>query len=194
MYNILKLRDSVQGYISITVSEGGEGKTYTVRASVYEELGSPKKAAVLTEENMHTLRDADEYYRGKRAALSILSYGDNNAKTLLEKLRRRSISDQTGEKIIKEMISLGYIDERRQLERLILEDSNRKLLGPRKMMPRLLAKGYKSADIKEVYSNLTRTGEVNLGENKEKLLEKHIGTDRDDEEVKRILFKYGYDF
>ena len=194
MYNILRLRDSVQGYISIIVSEDGEEKTYTVRVSVYEELGSPKKAAALTEENMHILRDADEYYRGKRAALSILSYGDNNAKTLLEKLCRRSISEETGKKIVGEMISLGYIDEKRQLERLILEDSNRKFLGPRKIFPRLLAKGYSASDIKEVYNNLSRTGEINLHENKERLLEKHFGSDRDAENVRRILFKYGYDF
>ena len=92
------------------------------------------------------------------------------------------------------MTSLGYIDEKRQLERLISEYANRKLLGPRKITPRLLAKGYNIGDIKEVYLRLSRSGEIDIEENKERLLEKHLGSGRDSEEVRRILFKYGYDF
>ena len=175
MYKIAKLSDAVQGYISITVSDGEKNSVYTVRRSVYEELGSPLRTAPLNEDDICTLRLADEYYRGKRAALSILSYGDNNAKTLFDKLRRRSVSEEICEEFVAEMISLGYVDEKRQLERLILEDSNRKLLGPRKITPRLLSKGYRLADIREVYSRLSESGEINPEENKERLLEKHLG-------------------
>ena len=194
MYNILKVQDSVQGYVAITVSEDGEQKTYTVRLAVYNDLGSPSRSDILDEEDMQTVRDADEYYRGKRAALSILSYGDNNVKTLLQKLRMRSISGETAEKIVEEMVSLGYIDERRQLERLILEDANRKLLGPRKTTPRLLSKGYNLEDIREVYVRLSHSGEIDIEKNKERLILKYLGSEKDTEQVKRLLFKYGYDF
>ena len=193
VYKIIKLSDATQGYISITVSDGESESAYTVRRTVYKELGSPLCTAPLTEDDICTLRVADEYYRGKRAALSILSYGDNNAKTLFDKLRRRSVSEEICEKIVAEMISLGYVDEKRQLERLILEDANRKLRGPRKTTPRLLSKGYRLADIREVYSRLSESGEINLEENKERLLEKHLGPRRENEEERRILFKYGYD-
>ena len=73
MYNILKVQDSVKGYVSIAVLEDGKANTYTVCISVYEALGSPARSDSLSEDGMKTVREADEYYRGKRAALSILS-------------------------------------------------------------------------------------------------------------------------
>ena len=194
MQSILKIEDAVQGYIAITVSEGGEKKTYTVRTGVYNDLGMPCRGEELSDDALDVLRAADEYYRAKRSALSILSYGDNNAKTLYTKLRSRSISDETANEVVCEMVSLGYINESRQLERLIVEDSNRKLLGPRKIVPRLLSRGYALADIKEAFEALTSSGEIDMNENKERLLEKYLGGDRDPEQVRRLLFKYGYDF
>ena len=194
MYHILKIQDAVQGYVTVTVSEDGEQKSYTLRLAVYIELGSPARGDTIDDDAMQTLRRADEYYRGKRAALSILSYGDNNAKTLHQKLCMRSISDETAEEIVHEMISLGYINESRQLERLILEDMNRKLLGPKKVIHSLLSKGYSLADIKEAYEALSRSGEIDINKNKERVIEKHLGDDRDPEQLRRLLFKYGYDF
>ncbi len=194
MYTIVKIQDAVQGYISITVLEGEENKQYTVRAVVYTKLGLPSRGDVLTEEQLACVRSADEYYRAKRAALSILSYGDNNARTLITKLRARSISEGVAEEVVGEMISLGYIDERRQLERLVLEYTNRKLLGPKKTVPRLLSKGYAFSDIKEAYESLSRAGEINIEENRERLLEKYLVGDKSPEAARRLLFKYGYDF
>ena len=192
MYKILKIEDAVQGYVCITVSEGGESRRYTVRCSVYEELGMPGKDCELDGGAIETLAIADEYYRAKRAALSILSYGDNNERTLHTKLRTRGISDEVATDVVHEMVSLGYIDELRQLERLITEAANRKLQGPRKIIPRLMAKGYRSADIKVAIFSLCESGEIDFEENKERLLEKHLGDSRDAEQVKKILYKNGY--
>ena len=194
MYNISKIEDAVQGYICITVSVDGENHRYTVRTSVYEEIGMPHKGAVIDEDALYALTLGDEYYRAKRAALSILSYGDNNEKTLRTKLRTRGISDGVATDVVREMVSLGYIDELRQLERLIIEAANRKLLGPRKIVPRFVSKGYRLADIKAVLVSLCGSGEIDLDENKERLLDKHLGDSRDTEEVKKLLYKYGYDF
>ena len=82
MYNISKIEDVVQGYICITVSIDGENRRYTVRTSVYEEIGMPHKGVSIDEDAFYAITLGDEYYRAKRAALSILSYGDNNEKTL----------------------------------------------------------------------------------------------------------------
>lgn len=194
MYNILKVEDSVQGYVSLTLLVDSETKQYTVRSSVYLELGSPVRGDALGDVELDTLILADEYYRAKRAALSILSYGDNNKKTLATKLRARSISEPVAREVVIEMCSLGYIDEGRQLRRLIVEDVNRKLLGPKKVVPRLLAKGYSLSDIKDIYEELVRSGEIDIEESREKLVSKHLGDKRDGESVKRLLFKYGYDF
>ena len=193
MCNIIKIEDAVQGYICITVSIDGENRRYIVRISVYEEIGMPHKGDVIDEDALYALTLGDEYYRAKRAALSILSYGDNNEKTLHTKLRTRGISDEVATDVVHEMVSLGYIDEHRQLERLITEEANRKLHGPRKIVPRLLSKGYRSSDIRSVLYSLCDSGEIDLAENKERMLDKHLGDSRDTEEVKKLLYKYGYD-
>ena len=192
MYNISKIEDAVQGYICITVSIDGENHRYTVRISVYEEIGMPHKGDVIDEDALYALTLADEYYRAKRAALSILSFGDNNERTLHTKLRTRGISDEVATDVVHEMVSLGYIDEARQLERLITEAANRKLHGPRKIVPHLMSKGYRSSDIKSVLSSLCDSGEIDFEENKERLLDKHLGDSRDTEAVKKLLYKHGY--
>ena len=194
MHNILKIEDAVQGYVSITVSLPEGNRKYTVRVSAYEEIGMPCRGTELDSEAMELLSRADEYYRAKRAALSILSYGDNNERTLHTKLRARSISDEVAAEVVREMVSLGYIDESRQLRRLITEDANRKLLGPRKIIPRLMAKGYSLSDVKAEFLLLTDSGEIDIDKNKELLLEKYLGDDRDPERMKKLLYKYGYDF
>ena len=193
MYNILKIEDAVQGYICITVSADGENRRYTVRTSVYEEIGMPHKGVSIDEDAFYAITLGDEYYRAKRAALSILSYGDNNEKTLHTKLRTRGISDEVATDVVHEMVSLGYIDEHRQLERLITEEANRKLHGPRKIVPRLLSMGYRLADIKATLFSLCDSGEIDLAENEERLLNKYLGDSRDTEAVKKLLYKYGYD-
>lgn len=194
MYSILKIEDAAQGYICITVSGDGESKRYTVRTSVYAELGMPHKGCELDAGALEALTLADEYYRAKRAALSILSFGDNNERTLHTKLRTRGISGEVATDVVREMVSLGYIDELRQLERFITEAANRKLLGPRKIVPRLVSKGYRLVDIKAVFASLCGSGEIDLNENKERLLDKNLGDARDTEQVKKLLYKYGYDF
>ena len=193
MCNILKIEDAVQGYVCITVSGDGENRRYTVRSSVYAELGMPHKGDVIDDDALYALTLADEYYRAKRAALSILSFGDNNEKTLHTKLRTRGISNEVATDVVHEMVSLGYVDELRQLERLITEAANRKLLGPGKIVPRLMSKGYRLSDIKSTLSALCQSGEIDLHENKERMLDKHLGDSRDVEQVKKLLYKYGYD-
>ena len=96
--------------------------------------------------------------------------------------------------VVREMVSLGYIDEQRQLSRLITEEANRKLLGPRKIVPKLISKGYSMSDIREALAGLVDTGEVDFDKNRELLLEKHLGLTEDSEEMRKLLFKYGYDF
>ena len=113
---------------------------------------------------------------------------------LYTKLRARSISDKTANEVVSEMLALGYIDEQRQLARLISDEANRKLLGPRKITPKLISKGYSMSSIREALEGLVNLGEIDFGENRDRLLEKHLGDSLDEEEIKKLLFKYGYDF
>ena len=194
MPNILKIEDAVKGYFAITVSDQGGNKVYTVRETVYMDVGAPCRGEELSYEVLDILIHADEYYRAKRAALSILSYGDNNERTLHTKLRARSISDETATEVVSEMVSLGYINESRQLERIITDEANRRLQGPKKIIPKLLSKGYSISNIRHALESLVDSGEVDFEKNRELLLDRLLGSERDSEQVKKLLFKYGYDF
>ena len=91
-----------------------------------------------------------------------------------------------------EMVSLGYIDEARQLERIILSEANARLYGYSKIKARLMAKGYSSDDINRVTKKLVSLGEIDFKENAKKLLQKHFPDGATTEEKKKLLYKNGY--
>ena len=181
-----------KGYMRLILTEGEEKFDLHISEHAYRSLGEPRIGDEI--EDTEALLFYDMQYRARLTALRILSYGDSSESGLVRKLLSRKISLDIARECAREMVSLGYINESRQLERLIVEDSNRKLLGPRKIVPRLLSRGYALADIKEAFEALTSSGEIDMNENKERLLEKYLGGDRDPEQVRRLLFKYGYDF
>ena len=87
---------------------------------------------------------------------------------------------------------LGYINEQRQLERIILNEANRALFGPRKIISKLVLKGYATSKIKEVMRELSEKGELDFGENSRVLIEKKLGENPDSEDTAKLLYKYGY--
>jgi SOS response regulatory protein OraA/RecX len=90
------------------------------------------------------------------------------------------------------MIERGYVDERRQLERIILDEANRKLRGPLKIIPYLVSKGYSSSEIREVISELVESGEIDFKSNARELLMKKMPDGADEDEVRKILYKNGF--
>ena len=85
---------------------------------------------------------------------------------------------------------LGYIDERRQIERAVLSEANRSLRGRSYITKKLISKGYSSADISEVTDELISRGELDFSASFELLCEKKGATT--DEERRALLYKYGY--
>ena len=90
------------------------------------------------------------------------------------------------------MLSVGYINERRQLERLILSEANLKLRGPAKISAHLASKGYSSRDIREVLTSLCESGEIDFKANAKKLVEKKLPEDSGEDEKKSFLYRNGY--
>ena len=170
----------------------GESARYTVNYSLYEELGSPSAGEELDEGQISAIICADEYIRAKKKALSILAYADNNKKNLGAKLYRAGFGRETVASVVAEMESLGYIDERRQLERIILSEANQRLRGPRKIIPALVAKGYSSTDVGGVMRALVDAGEIDFSENAKALIAKKLPEGTDSEEKKKLLYKNGF--
>ena len=173
-------------------SEEGESARYMVSEAVYSSVGRPLRGAVLTEEQMAEVVYADEEYRARKKALSLLVLADNNERNLRQKLLRYGIRREIADEVVSEMVGRGYVNEERQLERLVFSEAEDKLYGKRKILMRLAAKGYRAEDIKKVMRRLEEQGEIDFAKNKERLIERYLGEPSDPEEVKKLLYKHGY--
>ena len=174
------------------IVEEGESARYTINEAVYTSVGSPAAHSEIGERELAVIKYADELYRAEKKALSLLSFADNNERTLTAKLVRAGFSREVAGEICEKMVSLGYINELRQLERLILSEANFKLRGPLKIMPALSAKGYSPSNIRRVISELCERGELDFAANAARLIEKKLPEDYTDEEKKNLLYRNGY--
>ena len=174
------------------VAEEGESARYTVNSSDFAEIGSPSVGDELDLDQLSVIKSADQICRAKKKALSLLAYADNNERTLKIKLCRAGFSNEIAADVCSEMVSLGYINEKRQLERLVLNEANVKLRGPGRIIPALVSKGYSSADVREIMLNLVESGEIDFSKNARTLLSKKLTDENDSDEKKKLLFKNGY--
>ena len=177
--------------LSLGIVEGEESARFTVSAATYAEIGSPTVGAELSDSSMSAIKYADELYRAEKKALSLLSFADNNYRTLRQKLLRAGFKGEIVTEICDKMVSLGYINESRQLERLILSEANTKLRGPMRIIPALVAKGYSTEDVRRVMQELIIAGELDFKKNAKLLIQKKL-PDADIEEKKKFLYKNGY--
>jgi SOS response regulatory protein OraA/RecX len=101
-------------------------------------------------------------------------------------------SRDAADEVIADMLREGYINERRQLERLIESEVKRNLIGPKKLIPKLLAKGFSRTDINDALDALAADGVIDFSEAKRQLVMKKLGDSPDSEEVKKLLYKHGF--
>ena len=181
-----------QGYLTVVVTDGEERKTFTVSERDYLEAGSPRPGDEPDGDMLAALSYSDENYRARLHALRILSYADNNERTLVRKLVSRGISHSLATEVAHEMVGRGYIDEERQLERLIITEANRNLIGPHRIKAKLSSKGYSGADIDEIMGRLVDSGEIDFERSRKLLVEKKLTRGATDDEIKKLLYKNGY--
>jgi len=188
---VIYIRDSSsRGYLRIGLSHGDEKYEYTLSKAQYEDIGSPVQDEEISD--IEALKGYDIKYRATLYALRILSYGDNNIRALRKKLALRNVPSSVADEVCEEMTSLGYVDEIRQLERLIENEVSVKLSGRKKLYARLISKGYQKKDIDRVLDDLISHGIVDFENSKKKLIEKKFHTGASEEEIKALLYKYGY--
>ena len=181
-----------KGYISLGLSDGDEKINLCVSMSDYREAGSPLVGDNLIQDAMDILVSSDKKYKATKKALRILSYGDNSEKMLEYKLVGAGFERDIARCVVHEMVSLGYINTERQL-RLIIKNlvcvSN---LGKRKIIPKLMAKGYSRSDIEAQIDELIYLGEIDFELAKQRLIEKKATPDADGEQIKNLLYKNGF--
>ncbi len=192
MAKIIYIRDTKEKNILILgVTEGEDKNRYTVNRALYADLGMPSVGAELDFGAMEELRAFDERYRAKKKALSLLAIADNNKNGLMNKLRHAGYSKDVCEETVAEMLSLGYINEEIQLERLVLAEA-KKFSGPKKIMAKLRGKGYSGRDISRVMSRLQDIGELDFKVLREELINRQFPDGCEYEEKMKLLYKHGF--
>lgn len=173
------------------VSDDGEVNRYSVAESLCFRL-SLAVGDEITDEALSEILASDREYRATKKALSLLSISDTSERALVLKLRRAGYARELSEEVAREMVRLGYVDEGRQLTRLVLSEANESLRGPMKIVPKLAAKGYSPSRVREVLYRLIDEGEVSLADNARRLIEKKLPAGYTAEERRSLLYKYGY--
>lgn len=178
--------------ITLGIEHEGVSVRYFINYSLYVKLGRPVRNEDISSRAVEEIKYCDELYRARKKALGYLALADNNSRELVLKLKKAGFCRDVADEITREMVELGYINEARQLERLIIREAQTKLSGPRKICARLAAKGYSLSDIKSAMRALGDSGELDFDAVKEELLEKKLTDPSDTEEKKKILYKYGF--
>lgn len=191
LLKIVYVRDSrVKGYVTLGLIEKGEKITYTVSGAIYSSIGSPPPRTELGVEDAAVLEKEDECFRATRRALSILSYADNSERTLTQKLLRAGFSRGAALHAVEECLGHGYIDEKKQLLRIISTLANNRLKSERYIRMSLYGKGYRPNDVSAAIDELCEMGEVDFASVFERLCER-LGV-TDEEEKRKIAFKHGF--
>ena len=186
---IVYMREPEHGRVRMGIGEGEDVSRYSVSLATVSELGL-MRGMELGDEAFSVIASDDERYRCMKRALSLLSYGDNTKGALLMKLLRSGFPKDVAAECIRECLRLGYIDERRQIERAVINEANRSFRGRSYIMKKLRSKGYSASDISEVIDMLIDSGEIDFGKSFERLCEKK-GVSGDEERT-ALLYKYGY--
>ena len=190
---ITQIRDyREKGPVTLTLQDGGHTFALVVPREDYIAAGAPARGDTLTEESVAWLRGRAEFATALRDALRILAYADNSERALTDKLLRRGIPRPAAEEAVRETVRLGYLCEERQVERLVETEANRALNGPAKILAKCLRKGYTLPLVRRVLRQMTARGEVDFAKNGRRLAEQKLGENPPREQVRALLFRYGY--
>lgn len=180
-------RDGARAIIGIAEDEQVTG--YYVSRSLPAEL-SLYVGCEVDEPQYDAIAREDESYRAMKCALKLLSLSDNTASALYMKLLRRGFCREVARECADECIRLGYIDEHRQLARLVEREANVALRGKAYIIRKLASKGYRAGLVREVIDELVQSGEVDFSHSFERLAEKMSA--ESEEERRALSYKYGY--
>ncbi len=179
------------GYLKIGIFFDGEKRSFFISAEQYKEIGEISVGDYVTREVLSSLEYCDTLYRATLKAMRILSYGDNSERMLKRKLKLAGFSSEITDEVTEKMLSLGYINAARQLDRLVSVAVNTSNLGKRKILPKLIAKGYTRADIEKAIERLVSSGEIDFSLAMQRLRAK-LPEESSDEEIKKYLYKFGH--
>lgn len=164
-------------------------QSYRVSAEAYAEAGSPAEGDVLEGDALVALTLAEDTRLAYVRAVKILAAGDNTRTALLRKLCERGFSAPSAEAAVARLVSEGYLSEEEMLLRQLAVYAKR-MWGPRRFLPALLAKGFSRDAIREALARAEEEGIYDTDAVKGKLL---ADIASDDPAARRAwLYKHGF--
>ena len=187
---IFSVKPKSKGVYTITLIEDGDKTQYELSEGTYREIGSPLSGYFMDDGAYEVMRDEDERRRALKRALRVLECADKSKSALYLKLLSLGFSKEISKSTVEECVRLGYVNEGRTVERMVLSLATRDLLGQKKIYAKLLSRGYSSSVISKAISSLTQSGEIDFEEIKQQLILKK--QPKDEEQTRILLFKHGF--
>ena len=177
--------------VTIYLETDNQKSEYTITEGTYREIGCPLSGTLIDENAVALIAKKDEQRRARISALRILSYSDKSEAALRSRLRRAGVRAEAAEEAAKEMVALGYVNDKKQVASLIKRYASA-LIGKRKIKAKLIERGYSRRDIDDAFDELCARGEIDFKKNARLLVEKKLTAPYDKEQIKKLLYKNGY--
>ena len=184
-------KDGKTPLVVITALTDEKKQKYIITEGTYREIGCPLSGEEIDGDSLYTLTTEDEKRRALQKALNTLAYADNNKRSLYTKLLRAGFSRSAAEYAVTDCVMRGYIDEERQVERLVMKLYS-EFAGPHKIRAKLISKQYSSALINKTIYSLEEKGEIDFKQSRGALLQTKLSNDASYDEKMKLLYRYGY--
>ncbi len=142
------------------------------------------------EKKIKEIREFDELAFGKKIAYDLLSYKQRSRKDILQRLKKKKISDMTAKNVVSLLEEQGYLNDENYANNYLGEKLKRKPMGKRLAAQKLFEKGIeKEIAQKIIADNFDEENETRLAL---ELLKKYIKKIKnpDAAERKRKCFRY----
>ena len=191
-YKIEKIKKTPQGYIFYITSSLGTSFEMPVSPDQYDRFDL-EEGEIIDDAHFLKIREEHLFDNARRHAFSILSYGENNKKTLSQKLQRQGFSRELSDNVAIYMEHRGYIDEKKQMG-LLIDTFLKKKFGRIKIVEELILKGYRRDEVHEYVKDALK--DINFADNCAWIIEhKYNPLPKDQNEIKKMmaaLMRYGY--
>ena len=175
----------------VILEEDGANTTYSITRLEYEELGAPEANSILDTKMLEEVRNLATLRRAYLSAIHILEYGDNNRRTLVQKLQKRGFSHSVAEEISCRMVDLGYINEERFALRQVALCA-KKGWSRKRTFAHLLSHGFPSTIAREAIDMAEEAGDADFSENRRRFIEKKKEAGLSGPALQNALWRAGF--
>lgn len=175
----------------VVMAEEGHSVTFTLSEKDYEGMGSPSSGTIFSPDTLELIEELAEKRMAYILALRILECGDNNRRTLLQKLLRKGISPRTAEDTVARMEKLGYIKEEAFAYRQVVL-CGKKGWSRKHTHAHLISHGFPSSIASQAIAQAEEAGDVDYKENRRLFIQKKQAQGLTYDALQKALWRAGF--